>query len=149
VCNPARFAALAGTFHYRTRLKETPTYVLERVLEIVPDGACCAVKVFETNAGNKPYAEGNCFYHQATFFMFAECSDPPHLPMIYAFRDPQTAAIMSLNGVSIVPCPDIGSPLTRLVYMSRDGVPASSEFDPEREFNAFIPADACTALTTF
>jgi hypothetical protein len=45
--------------------------------------------------------------------------------------------------------PDMGSPLMRLVYMWRDGVPVSAEFDPEREFNSFIPADACTVLTTF
>jgi transcriptional regulator with XRE-family HTH domain len=145
-----RIAAMAGTFRYRTRLKEAPLLVLERLVEIVPDGASCAVKMFED--GNKSYAEGNCFYHQATFFVFAECTDPPHQPLIYAFRDPQTAWILSLNGVSIAPhgCgADMGSPLTRLVYMWRDGVPASAGLDPEREFNNFIPADACTVLTTF
>lgn len=147
-----RIAAMAGTFRYRTRRKEAPMLVLEQLIEIVPDGASCAVKMFETSAGNKPYADGNCFYHQATFFVFAECTDPPHRPLIYAFRDPLTAEIMSLNGVSIVPHsfgPDMGSPLMRLVYMWRDGVPASAEFDPEREFNSFFPADACTVLTTF
>jgi len=36
-----------------------------------------------------------------------------------------------------------------LVYMSRDGAPVSAEFDAEREFNSYIPVDACTALTTF
>jgi transcriptional regulator with XRE-family HTH domain len=145
-----RIAAMAGTFRCRTRLKESPTLVLEQLIEIVPDGASCAVKVFED--GNKSYAQGNCFYHQATFFVFAECTDPPHRPLIYAFRDPQTAEIMSLNGVSIVPDsfgPDMGAPLMRLVYMWRDGVPVGAEFDPEREFNSFIPADACTVLTTF
>jgi transcriptional regulator with XRE-family HTH domain len=147
-----RIAAMAGTFRYRTRLKESPMLVLERLFEIVPDGACCAVNMFETEVGKKPYAQGNCFYHQSTFFVFAECTDPPHRPLIYAFRDPQTAKIMSLNGVSIVPHtfgPNMGSPLTRLVYMSRDGAPVSAEFDPEREFNTFIPVDACTVLATF
>jgi hypothetical protein len=43
----------------------------------------------------------------------------------------------------------MGSPLMRLVYMWRDGVPVSAAFDPEREFNSFIPADACTVFTTF
>jgi hypothetical protein len=147
-----RIAAMAGTFRYRTRLEGTPMLVLERLFEIVPDGASCAVKVFEPKARNKPYAQGNCVYHQSTFFVFAECTDPPHQPLIYAFRDPKTAGIMSLNGVSIMPhsCgPDMGSPLTRLVYMSRDGAPVSAEFDPEREFNTFIPVDGCTLLTTF
>jgi transcriptional regulator with XRE-family HTH domain len=147
-----RIAAMAGTFRYRTRLKESPMLVLEQLIEIVPDGASCAIKMFETSAGNKPCAEVNCFYHQATFFVFAECTDPPHQPLIYAFRDPLTTEIMSLNGVSIEPHsfgPDISSPLVRLVYMWRDGVPVSAEFDPEREFNSFIPADACTVLTTF
>lgn len=146
-----RIAALAGTFRCRTRLKETPTLVLERLFEIVPDGASCVVRVFETKAGDKPCAEGNCFYHQSTFFVFAEGTDPPHQPLIYAFRDPQTAEIRSLNGVSIVPYsigPDLG-PLTRLIYMSRDGIAASADFDPEREFGAFIPVDVCTVLTTF
>jgi hypothetical protein len=45
--------------------------------------------------------------------------------------------------------PDMGSPLVRLVYIWRDGVPVSAAFDPEREFNSFIPADACTVFTTF
>jgi hypothetical protein len=45
--------------------------------------------------------------------------------------------------------PDMGSPLMRLVYMWRDGVPVSARFDPELEFNSFIPADACTVFTTF
>jgi hypothetical protein len=126
---------MAGTFRYRTRLKETPMLVLEQLIEIVPDGASCAVKMFETSAGNKLCAEGDFFYHQATFFVFAECTDPPHQPLIYAFRDPLTAEIMSLNGVSIVPHsigPNMGSPLMRLVYVWRDGVPVSVEFDPER-----------------
>jgi hypothetical protein len=82
--------------------------------------------MFETSAGNKLCAEGDFFYHQATFFVFAECTDPPHQPLIYAFRDPLTAEIMSLNGVSIVPHsigPNMGSPLMRLVYVWRDGVP--------------------------
>jgi transcriptional regulator with XRE-family HTH domain len=147
-----RIAAMAGIFRSRSRLKETPTIVLERRFEIVPDGVSCAVNVFESSGGNEPFARGNCFYQQSTFFMFAACTDPPHRPLIYAFRDPQTATIMSLNGVSIVPHsigPDTGSPLTQLVYLSRDGAPASAEFDPEREFNSFIPADACTVLTTF
>jgi hypothetical protein len=121
--------------------------VLERLFEIVPDGASCAVKVFETRAGNKPCAQGNCFHHQSTFFVFAECTDPPHQPLLYAFRDPRTPRIMSLNGVSFGA--DTGSPLTRLVYMARDGVPVSEGFDPEREFNTYIPIDACTVLTTF
>jgi transcriptional regulator with XRE-family HTH domain len=146
----ARIASIAGTFRCRMRPKESP--VLELLFEIVPDGASCAVNVFAVGIGNKPDARGNCFYHQSTFFVFAECTDPPHRPLIHAFRDPLTAEIVSLNGVSILPhdCgPDIGSPLTRLVYMWRDGAAVSDGFDPEREFNSFIPADACTVLTTF
>ena len=26
---------------------------------------------------------------------------------------------------------------------------ADADFDPEREFNTFVPADACTVLTTY
>jgi transcriptional regulator with XRE-family HTH domain len=141
-----RIAAMAGTFRCRSRSKEQPVLVLERLFEIVPDGVSCAVNVFETRVGNKLHAQGNCFYHPPTFFVFAECTDPPHQPLLYAFRDPKTPRIMSLNGISFGA--DSGSPLTGLIYMARDGAPPTEGFDPEREFNAFIPLDACTALTT-
>src|SRR5262249_6478802 len=54
-----RIAAMAGTFRCRTRLMETPMLVLERLVEIAPDRASCAVKIFDTQSGNKLHAEGN------------------------------------------------------------------------------------------
>ena len=42
-----------------------------------------------------------------------------------------------------------GSAGGRLVYMSRDGIVSSAEFDPERQFNALIAVDAHTVMTTF
>jgi hypothetical protein len=136
----------------RTRLKESPTFVLERLFQFLPENGTCAVNVFENRVGNRAFAQGNCFYHQSTFYVFVELTDPPHQPLIYAFRDPRTQRIMSLNGVSIAPHmfgPDMGSPLTRLVYMARDDAGAHEGFDPDREFSTFIPVDACTVLTTF
>ena len=147
-----RMADMAGTFRYRTRLKESPMSVLERLFQFLPEDSTCPVNVFESRIGNKTFARGNCFYHQSTFYVFVEMTDPPHQPLIYAFRDPRTPRIMSLNGVSIAPHmfgPDSGAPLTRLVYMARDGAKADEGFDPDREFSTFIPADACTVLTTF
>jgi transcriptional regulator with XRE-family HTH domain len=147
-----RIAGMAGTFRTRTRLKESPMFVLERLFQFQPEDASCAVSVHESRIGNTPIAQGNCFYHQSTFYVFVESTDPPHQPLIYAFRDPRTPRIMSLQGVSIAPHmfgPDMGSPLTRLVYMARDGADAHEGFDPDSEFSAFIPVDACTVLTTF
>jgi transcriptional regulator with XRE-family HTH domain len=152
-----RLNLIAGTFRYRTRLKESPMFVLERTFQFRSgdDHSIAAMAFDGSRVGNKPFAEGNCYYHQSTFYIFVECTDPPYQPLFYAYRDLNKQRIMSLNGVSIAPGwfgPDTGSPLTRLVYMHRtnpDGSPLSEPgFDPEREFNTFIPVDACTVLTT-
>src|SRR5271169_6942229 len=81
-----RLDSLVGTFRYRTRLKDAPMFVLERLLQFeAGDGEGTAVKVFENlRVTNKAFAEGNCFYHQSMFFVAVECVDPPHQPMIYA-----------------------------------------------------------------
>jgi transcriptional regulator with XRE-family HTH domain len=134
-----RLDTLVGTFRYRTRLKDAPMFVLERLFQFEPrDGLGTAVKVFEdVRVSNKAFAEGNCFYHQSMFFVAVECVDPPHQPMIYAFRDPHTPRIRALGGVSIAPDlfgPNAGCPLARLVYLYRanpDGTVISAEgFNP-------------------
>jgi hypothetical protein len=90
------------------------------------------------------------------FFLAVECVEPPHQPMIYAFRDPRTPVIRALSGVSIAPDlfgPNAGCPLARLVYLYRvnhDGTAVLGEgFNPDAEFNAFIPTDACSVITTY
>jgi transcriptional regulator with XRE-family HTH domain len=153
-----RLDVVAGTFRYRTRLKESPIFVLERTFQFQPrETHGPTVKAFDgPHVGNKTFAEGHCFYHQSIFFIFVECTDPPYQPLLYAYRDPHTPKITSLQGVSIAPAwfgTDIGRPLTRLVYMHRTNADGSAiseaGFDPDREFNTFIPVDACTVLTTF
>jgi hypothetical protein len=153
-----RLEAIVGVFRYRTRLKESPMFVLERIFQFQPgEGGGLAVKVFEgPRIGNKTYAEGYCFHHQLTFFVFVECTEPPYQPLIYAYRDPQTPRITSLNGVSIAPhifSNYAGCPLARLVFMNRITAEGralgEADFDPDVEFSTFIPADACNVLTTF
>jgi hypothetical protein len=153
-----RLDCLAGTFRYRTRLKESPIFVLERTFQFEPGSdPGPTVKAFDgPRVGNKSFAEGYCAYHDPIFFVFVEATEPPYQPLIYAYRDPRTEKVNSLNGVSIAPSwfgADSGLPLTRLVYMHRtnpDGSAiADADFDPEREFNTFVPADACTVLTTY
>lgn len=146
-----RFAAVAGTFHYRTRLKDSPMFVLKRIFQFSVEDKGCIVRLFEDRIGNRTWAEGSCFYYQSAFYVFVECSDPPHQPLIYAMRDPKTPKINSMYGVSIAPhffSVDAGCPLARLVYMSRENV-GDVGFDPDLEFNTFIPVDATTVLTTF
>jgi hypothetical protein len=153
-----RLDVIAGTFRYRTRLKESPIFVLERTFQFDPrETHGPTVKAFDgVRVGNKTFAEGYCFYHQSTFFVFMECTEPPYQPLLYAYRDPHTPRIRSLHGVSIAPAwfgSDMGRPLTRLVYMHRTNADGSAipevGFDPDSEFNTFIPVDACTVLTTF
>jgi hypothetical protein len=152
-----RLSAIAGVYRYRTRLKESPIFVIEMTFEIEPTGDQAVVRAFDgPRVGNKPFAEGFCFHHQKIFFIFNERTDPPHQPLLYAFRDPDVPKIRSMQGVAISPTwigPVTGHPLTRLVYMHRinpDGSAiADSDFDPDREFNTFVPADACTVLATF
>jgi transcriptional regulator with XRE-family HTH domain len=153
-----RLDRLAGTFRYRTRLKESPIFVLERTFQFEPRNEHGpTVRAFDgPRVGNKSFAEGYCVYHEPIFFVFVESTESPHQPLIYAYRDPLTDKVNSLNGVSIAPSwfgSDSGLPLTRLVYMHRtnpDGSAiADADFDPDREFNTFVPADACTVLTTY
>jgi transcriptional regulator with XRE-family HTH domain len=153
-----RLDVLVGTFRYRTRLKDAPMFVLERLFQFEAcDGRGTVAKVFEdVRVSDKTFAEGNCFYHQSMFFVAVECVDPPHQPMIYAFRDPHTPRIRALSGVSIAPDlfgPNAGSPLARLVYIYRanpDGTAIPGEgFNPDAEFSAFIPPDACSVITTY
>jgi hypothetical protein len=153
-----RLEGMVGTFRYKTRLKDNPMFVLERLFqfETASEGGL-AVKVFESvRVSNKFYAEGHCFHHQSMFLITVECCEPPHHPLIYAFRDPQTPRIRSLNGVSIAP--DLfgvyaGCPLARLVYLYRtnpDGTAITGDgFNPDTEFNTFIPTDACSVITTY
>jgi transcriptional regulator with XRE-family HTH domain len=153
-----RLELVVGAFRYKTRLKDAPMFVLERLFVFEPDdGEGLAVKVYEdVRAGNKTFAEGHCFHRQSMFFVTIECVEPPHQPMVFAFRDPQTSKIRSLNGVSIAPDwfgPHAGCPLARLVYLYRtnpDGTPISVEgFNPDVEFSTFIPPDACSVITTY
>jgi hypothetical protein len=90
------------------------------------------------------------------FLVTVECSEPPHQPLIFAFRDPLTPKIRALNGVSIAPDlfgPHAGCPLARLVYLYRvnaDGSAVPGEgFNPDAEFSAFIPTDSCSVITTY
>jgi hypothetical protein len=153
-----RLDTILGTFRFKTRLKESPMFVLERLFQFEAcdrDGP--TVKVFEdVRVANRTYAEGHCLHHHNMYIVTVECTAPPHQPMIYAFRDPRTPKIRSLSGVSIAP--DLfgsyaGCPLARLVYLYRthaDGTPISAEgFNPDAEFSAFIPPDACSVITTF
>jgi hypothetical protein len=153
-----RLEVLAGTYRFRTRLKDVPMFVLERVFQFEPrDGGGVAVRVFEdTRVGNKTFAEGHCFYNLSMFLVVLEGSEPPHHPIIYAFRDPQTLKIRSLNGVSISPeefGPHSGCPHARLIYLYRtnpDGSPISTDgFNFEAEFNTFIPTDSCSVLNSY
>jgi transcriptional regulator with XRE-family HTH domain len=153
-----RLELVLGTFRYKTRLKDAPMFVLERLFQFeADDGEGLAVKVFEdVRVGNKTFAEGHCFHRQSMFFVTVECAEPPHQPMVFAFRDPQTPKVRSLNGVSIAPDwfgPNAGCPLARLVYLYRtnpDGTPISVEgFNPDVEFSTFIPPDACSVITTY
>jgi hypothetical protein len=133
-------------------------FVLERLFQFEAcDGNGTTVKVFEdVRVGDRTFAEGHCFYHQSMFFVAVECTEPPHQPMIYAFRDPRTPVIRALSGVSIAPDlfgPYAGCPLARLVYLYRanpDGTAVLGEgFNPDAEFSAFIPTDACSVITTY
>ena len=153
-----RLELLIGTFRYKTRLKDAPMFVLERLFQFAADdGDGLAVTVFEdVRVGNKTFAEGRCFHRHSMYFVTVECLEPPHQPMVFAFRDPQTSKIQSLNGVSIAPDwfgPNAGCPLARLVYLYRtnpDGTPISVEgFNPDVEFSTFIPPDACSVITTY
>lgn len=154
----SRFEALVGAFRYRTRLKELPAFVLERTFRFAlrNDGDCVATAFDGAFIGDKAFAEGHCFYHQSTFFVLVECAAPPFQPMVYAYHDPGGAKINTLKGVAIAPAwfgLEAGRPLTSLVFMHRVGADGAAlpgrDFDPDREFNNFIPADACTALTTY
>jgi transcriptional regulator with XRE-family HTH domain len=153
-----RLDLILGTFRFKTRLKDAPMFVLERLFQFEAcDGNGTMVKVFEdVQVGNRTFAEGHCFYHQSMFFVAVECVEPPHQPMIYAFRDPRTPIIRALSGVSIAPDlfgPHAGCPLARLVYLYRanpDGTAVVGEgFNPDAEFSAFIPTDACSVITTY
>ena len=99
-------------------------FVLERLFAFeADDGEGLAVKVFEdVRAGNKTFAEGRCFHRQSMYFVAVECTEPPHPPLVFAFRDTGAPKIRSLNGVSIAPDwfgTAAGSPLARLVYLYR------------------------------
>jgi transcriptional regulator with XRE-family HTH domain len=153
-----RLDLLLGTFRYKTRLKDAPMFVLERLFQFERgDGDGLTVKVFEdVRIGNKTFAEGRCFHRQSMYFVAIECVEPPHPPMIFAFRDTGALKIRSLNGVSIAPDwfgTAAGSPLARLVYLYRTNSDGSAvvadDFNPDVEFNSFIPADACSVITTF
>jgi transcriptional regulator with XRE-family HTH domain len=153
-----RLDLLVGTFRYKTRLKDAPMFVLERLFQFeADDGEGLMVKVFEdVRAGNKTFAEGRCFHRQSMYFVSVECTEPPHPPLIFAFRDHGAPKIRSLNGVSIAPDwfgTAAGSPLARLVYLYRanpDGSAiAADDFNPDIEFSSFIPADACSVITTY
>jgi len=133
-------------------------FVLERLFQFEShDGEGTTVKVFEdVRVANKTYAEGHCLHHQSMFLVAVECIEPPHQPMIYAFRDPHTPKIRALNGVWIAPDmlgPCAGSPLAGLFFLYRtnpDGTVVSGDgFNPDVEFNTFIPADRCSAITTY
>jgi transcriptional regulator with XRE-family HTH domain len=153
-----RLDVILGTFRFKTRLKDSPMFVLERLFQFETcDGGGTTVKLFEdVRVGNRTYAEGHCFHHQNMYFVAVECTEPPHQPLIYAFRDPRTPKIRALSGVSIAP--DLfgahaGCPLARLVYLYRanpDGTAISAEgFNPDAEFSTFIPPDACSVITTY
>jgi transcriptional regulator with XRE-family HTH domain len=153
-----RLESILGTFRYKTRLKDNPMFVLERLFQFeAHDDDGTTVKLFEdVCASNKTFAEGHCFHHQSMFLVTVECSEPPHQPLIFAFRDPLTPKIQALNGVSIAPDlfgPFAGCPLARLVYLYRansDGTVVSGEgFNPDAEFNALIPPDICSVITTY
>jgi transcriptional regulator with XRE-family HTH domain len=153
-----RLDLLLGTFRYKTRLKDAPMFVLERLFQFEKDDSNgIAVKVFEdVRVGNKAFAEGHCFHRQSMYFVAVECTAPPHQPMIFAFRDPSTPKIRSLSGVSIAPDwfgAYAGSPLARLVYLYRvnaDGTAIVADgFNPDVEFSSFIPTDACSVITTY
>jgi hypothetical protein len=153
-----RLDLLVGTYRYKTRLKDAPMFVLERLFAFeADDGEGLAVKVFEdVRAGNKTFAEGRCFHRQSMYFVAVECTEPPHPPLVFAFRDTGAPKIRSLNGVSIAPDwfgTAAGSPLARLVYLYRANPDGSAitadDFNPDVEFSSFIPADACSVITTY
>jgi transcriptional regulator with XRE-family HTH domain len=153
-----RLDLILGTFRYKTRLKEAPMFVLERLFQLEPgDGRGPRVRVFEDmRVGDRPFAEGHCFHNLSMFFIALESTAPPHEPMIYAFRDPRTPEIQALGGVSIAPDrfgASPGCPHARLDYLHRvnpDGTPVSAEgFDPDAEFSTFIPADACSVIASY
>jgi hypothetical protein len=100
-----RLDVLVGTFRFKTRLKDSPMFVLERLFQFEAcDGSGSTVKVFEdVRVCNRTYAEGHCFHHHNMYFVAVECTEPPHQPLIYAFRDPRTPNIRALSGVSIAP----------------------------------------------
>jgi transcriptional regulator with XRE-family HTH domain len=149
-----RREAIIGLFRYRTRLKESPDYIVERTFLFESSGHETTVKVFNApHVSNELYAQGVCFYSQSAFYVLVELNEPPHQPVVYAYRDPNTPKVSSLRGVLLCPIlfgPDLDRPYTRLVYMNRvrdDGSAiAETGFDPELEFNTFIPRDACTDL---
>jgi transcriptional regulator with XRE-family HTH domain len=153
-----RLDLILGTFRYKTRLKEAPMFVLERLFQFEPgDGRGPRVRVFEDmRVGDKVFAEGHCFHNLSMFFIALESSAPPHEPMIYAFRDPRTPKIQALSGVSIAPDrfgANPGCPHARLGYLHRvnpDGTAISADgFDPDAEFSTFIPTDACSVITSY
>jgi transcriptional regulator with XRE-family HTH domain len=149
-----RREAIVGLFRFRTRLRESPDYLVERTFLFESNGDDTTVRVFNApRVSNKLYAQGVCFYSKSAFYVFVELNEPPHQPIVYAYRDPHTPKISSLRGVLLCPIlfgSDLDRPYTRLVYMHRihdDGSAiAEAGFDPEREFNTFIPVDACTDL---
>jgi transcriptional regulator with XRE-family HTH domain len=153
-----RLDLLVGTFRYKTRLKDAPMFVLERLFQFEADESdSLSVKVFEdVRVVDKTFAEGRCFHRQSMYFVAVECTEPPHAPMVFAFRDTGAAKIRSLNGVSIAPDwfgAAAGSPLARLVYLYRTNADGSAiaadDFNPDVEFSSFIPADACSVITTY
>ena len=153
-----RLDLILGTFRYRTRLRESPMFVLDRLFQFERwDGHGLTVKLFDgMRVDNKPLAEGRCFHNLSMFLVALECGEPPYQPMIYAFRDPRTPKIRALSGVSIEPDrfgDHRGCPHARLGYLYRanpDGTAISAEgFNPDMEFSAFIPVDACSVLTSF
>ena len=153
-----RLDLILGTFRYKTRLRESPVFVLDRLFQFERwDGHALTVKLFDDmRVGHKPLAEGRCFHNLSMFLVALECNEPPHQPMIYAFRDPRTPEIRALNGISVEPdrFGDYrGCPHARLGYLYRanpDGTAISAEaFNPDMEFSTFIPVDACSILTSF
>jgi transcriptional regulator with XRE-family HTH domain len=150
-----RRKAMDGSFRYRIRFKEAPIFVLEQTLQFESNSDETIVRAFDgPHVSNRLFGQGVCFSYPSIFFIFLELTEPPHQPLIYAYRDPLALKIMSLRGVVISPVSfgaDFGRPLTGLTYLHRinaDGSAVSENgFDPDREFNTFIPADGRSVLT--
>lgn len=147
-----RLRIAAGTYRFRSRIDQAAAPTLDRIFHLERRAEHgLAVTVFDgPRAGERPFAEGICLYHQSIFFIFVECADAPHDPLLYSFRDPHTPVIKSLHGVAIAPAwygPDIGLPLSKLVYMRR--LNGDKDMAADSEFENFIPADRPSMLTTF